>query len=62
MLKVVSCVYFALESLRVLNGFLKLSGMILVVVDGYRLFRSVKSELVLDSVNVVVGCIVYWLF
>ena len=40
----------------------KLSGMILVVVDGYRLFRSVKSELVLDSVNVVVGCIVSWLF
>ena len=25
----------------------------MVVVDGYRLFRSVRSELVLDSVNVV---------
>ena len=35
--------------------FKKLSGMFLVVVDGYRLFRSVQSELVFDSFNVVVG-------
>ena len=55
MLKVVSCVYIASESLRVLNGVLKLFGMFMVVVDGYRLFRSVRSELVLDSFKVVVG-------
>ena len=30
-------------------------GMFLVVVDGFGLFRSVKSELVLDSFKVVVG-------
>ena len=41
---------------------LKLTGIFMVVVDGYRMFRSVKSELVLDSVNVVVGCSVSWLF
>ena len=34
---------------------LKLSEMFLVVVDGFRLFTSVRSELVLDSVNVVFG-------
>ena len=36
-----------------LNGVFKLFGMFMVVVDGYRLFTSVRSELILDSVNVV---------